>query len=403
VFDIIGKRRWFFAFSLLITIPGLVFILLTPFSGGEAGLKFSIDYTGGTVWSIKFADPAVTAADVKAELAVLGQADATVTKTGRGFYDIRLSKLDLRGVEPSPTPIPTLPPTPTPAATPSGSPSASPGGSPSPGTTSSPQPTATPGPSGSPAPTPTAPPIPTATPAPTASPGPTPIPGANTQVPTTGEIGRIATALQEKLGPISEQASLSSIGAVVSSDLIQQAVILILVGSLGILGWITLRFRDVKFGVTALVALLHDVIVVLGIFAILGTFFDVEIDGLFVTAMLTVIGFSVHDTIVVFDRVRENRVRHAGEPFAEIVNHSLLQTFGRSITTSFTVVLTLTTLLLFGGSATEEFVLALLIGIISGTYSSIFNASPLLVVWQEWEDRRRGRLAAPPTARRASA
>ena len=117
---------------------------------------------------------------------------------------------------------------------------------------------------------------------------------------------------------------------------------LILVGSLGILGWITLRFRDVKMGVTALVALLHDVIVVLGAFAILGTLLDVEIDGLFVTAMLTVIGFSVHDTIVVFDRVRENRVRHAGEPFAEIVNHSLLQTFGRSITTSFTVVLTLT-------------------------------------------------------------
>jgi preprotein translocase SecF subunit len=401
VFDIVGKRRWFFAFSLLITIPGLIFILLTPFSGGKAGLKFSIDYTGGTVWSIKFADPAVTAADVKAELAVLGQPDATVTRTGSGFYDVRLSKLDLRGVEPSPTPIPTLPPAPTPSAAPSASPSASPGPSGSPAPSGSPGASATPAPT--PEPTPTSTPEPTITPAPTGSPEPTAIPGANTQVPTEGEIGRIATALQEKLGPISEQRSLSSIGAVVSSDLVQQAIILILVGSLGILGWITLRFRDVKFGVTALVALLHDVIVVLGVFAILGTLFDIEIDGLFVTAMLTVIGFSVHDTIVVFDRVRENRVRHAGEPFAEIVNHSLLQTFGRSITTSFTVVLTLTTLLLFGGSATEEFVLALLIGIVSGTYSSIFNASPLLVVWQEWEDRRRGRLGGPPAARRASA
>jgi preprotein translocase subunit SecF len=189
----------------------------------------------------------------------------------------------------------------------------------------------------------------------------------------------------------------------VSADLIQQAVILVLVGSVGILLWITLRFRDVKFGVTALVALLHDVIVVLGVFAILGTLFDVQIDGLFVTAMLTVIGFSVHDTIVVFDRVRENRARHAGEPFSEIVNHSLLQTFGRSITTSFTVVLTLTALLLFGGSATQEFVLALLIGIISGTYSSIFNASPLLVVWQEYEDRRKARVSPPRAARRAPA
>ena len=162
-------------------------------------------------------------------------------------------------------------------------------------------------------------------------------------------MGAIATALQAKFGPIAEQSQLSSIGAVVSSDLIGQAIVLIVVGSLGILAWITLRFRDVKMGVTALIALVHDVIVVLGAFAVLGTFVGLEVDALFVTAMLTVIGFSVHDTIVVFDRVRENRVRHVGEPFAEIVNHSILQTFGRSITTSFTVVLTLFALLLFGG------------------------------------------------------
>ncbi len=395
MFDIIGKRRWFFAFSLLITVPGLIFILLTPLTGGKDGLKFSIDYTGGTTWSIKFANPAVTADQVKAELVVLGQPDATVAKTGTGFFDIRLTKLDLRGVEPSPTPIPTLVPTPTPAPTATPGPTLAPGA------------TATPAPSASPTPVPSPTPAPSPTSAPSGSPGPSPsptaIPGSITQVPTQGEIGRIASGLQAKLGPISAQASLSSIGAVVSADLINQAIVLILVGSLGILGWITLRFRDVKMGVTALVALLHDVIVVLGVFAILGTLFNVQIDGLFVTAMLTVIGFSVHDTIVVFDRVRENRVRHAGEPFAEIVNHSLLQTFGRSVTTSFTVVLTLTALLLFGGSATEEFVLALLIGIISGTYSSIFNASPLLVVWQEWEDRRRGRTSGTPATRRASA
>ena len=213
----------------------------------------------------------------------------------------------------------------------------------------------------------------------------------------------MVTALEDELGPIASQASLTTIGPVVSSDLISQALILILVGSLGILLWITYRFRDVKFGVTALISLLHDVIVVVGVFAILGTFFHVEIDALFVTAMLTVIGFSVHDTIVVFDRVRENKARHAGEPFADIVNHSILQTFGRSITTSFTVVLTLTTLLLFGGASTSQFVLALLIGIISGTYSSIFNASPLLVVWQNREDRRKGRLASPRSPRRAPA
>jgi preprotein translocase subunit SecF len=374
VFDLIGKRNWFFAFSLLITIPGLIFILLTPLTGGRLGLQFSIDYTGGTTWSIRFADPTVDATEVQAELVGLGQPDATVTRTGRGFFDIRLSKLDLRSVEPTPTPLPTPTSAPTPTVAPS-----------------------------SPAPSASASPAPSATPEPTPNPSPTPIPGANTQVPTEGEIGAIATALQGRFGPIAEQASLSSIGAVVSSELVGQAIILILVGSIGIMLWITLRFRDFKFGVVALVALVHDVIVVVGAFAILGTVFDVEIDGLFVTAMLTVIGFSVHDTIVVFDRIRENRARHSGEPFAEIVNHSLLQTFGRSITTSFTVVLTLTALFLFGGAATQEFVLALLLGIVSGTYSSIFNASPLLVVWYDWEDRRRGRGTRSPTARRAPA
>jgi preprotein translocase subunit SecF len=147
-------------------------------------------------------------------------------------------------------------------------------------------------------------------------------------------------------------------------------------------------------GATALIALLHDVIVVVGTFAILGTLLGLQVDALFVTAVLTVIGFSVHDTIVVFDRIRENRARHAGEPFDAIVNHSLLQTMGRSINTSLTVIITLTALLLFGGESIRVFVLALLIGIVSGTYSSIFNASPLLVVWHAWDDRRRARAAA---------
>ncbi len=165
----------------------------------------------------------------------------------------------------------------------------------------------------------------------------------------------------------------------------------------------TIRFHDVRFGATALVALVHDVLVLIGTFAILGTFFRVQIDALFVTAVLTVIGFSVHDTIVVFDRVRENRARHIGEPFDRIVNHSILQTFGRSINTSLTVIITLTALLLFGGAATSYFVLALLIGIISGTYSSIFNASPLLVVWHNWDDRRHGRVATTGRPARRSA
>jgi preprotein translocase subunit SecF len=139
------------------------------------------------------------------------------------------------------------------------------------------------------------------------------------------------------------------------------------------------------------VALLHDVIVVVGIFAMLGFFFGLEFDALFVTALLTIIGFSVHDTIVVFDRIRENRVRHAGEPFGAIVNHSILQTLGRSINTSLTVVVTLAALLLLGPPTIRTFTLALLIGVISGTYSSIFNASQLLAAWYEWDTERKAK------------
>jgi preprotein translocase subunit SecF len=167
--------------------------------------------------------------------------------------------------------------------------------------------------------------------------------------------------------------------------------------------WITFRFGDFRMGVTAIVALIHDVIVVVGIFAILGTVVGLQLDALFVTAMLTVIGFSVHDTIVVFDRIRENRVRHAGEAFEQIVNHSILQTVGRSINTSMTVVITLSALFLFGGQAIHAFVLALLIGIVSGTYSSIFNASPLLVDWHRWSDRRKQAEAAATRAGQARA
>jgi preprotein translocase SecF subunit len=405
VFDLIGKRRWFFGFSLLITIPGLIFILLTPITGSKEGLKFTIDYTGGTEWVIRFQDPNVTPAQVKAALADLGLENSSVVSTSTGFLDIKTIPIGLSTPPPQATPPPQVTPAPSTSAASSGA--APPSGSAQASSSATASGSAVPSPSVAPSPSrsPSTSPAPSGSPVPSTSPGASPSPSAavgNTEIPTSGRLGEIATALQQRFGPIAQQNSLTTIGPVVSSDLIGQALVLILVGSIGILLWITFRFRDVKFGVTALVALVHDVIVVVGTFAILGTLFGVEIDALFVTAMLTVIGFSVHDTIVVFDRVRENKARHAGEPFADIVNHSILQTFGRSITTSFTVVLTLLALLLFGGSATTYFVLALLIGIISGTYSSIFNAAPLLVVWQEWEDRRRGRAIAARAPRRAA-
>ena len=405
MFDVIEKRRWFYLLSLIITIPGLFFLLLTPVT--DAGLQFTIDYTGGTTWEIRFEDGSVTPDQVEAVFAQQGL-EAVAVKTSSGFIQIKTEQLtDIVEPTPSPTPVATLP---TSSSSPGASASAAPSGSP--GASASPAPSASaavasasPTASPSPSPTPSSSPAPSASAvaSPAASPSAPPAAG-NTRIPKEGKLGAVALALETDLGKIAEQRSLTTIGAVVSSDLVTQALILILVGSLGILAWITYRFRDVKFGVTALVALLHDVIVVLGIFALLGTFFHISIDALFVTAMLTVIGFSVHDTIVVFDRVRENKARHAGEPFAAIVNHSILQTFGRSIMTSLTVVLTLLALYLFGGAAISNFVLALLIGIISGTYSSIFVASPLLVDWHLWEDRRHGRLTPTrsPRARRTT-
>ena len=216
-------------------------------------------------------------------------------------------------------------------------------------------------------------------------------------------MGPIVAGLEASVGPIESQRLLTTIGPVISQELTQQAMLLVIIGSIGILLWMTFRFRDIRFGATALVALVHDVLVVVGAFAILGTFFRLEVDGLFVTAMLTIIGFSVHDTIVVYDRVRENRSRHAGERFSAIVNHSILQTLARSINTSLTVVFTLTALFLFGGDAIRPFILALLIGITSGTYSSIFNAAPLLTVWEERDARRKERATPGRPVRRPSA
>lgn len=187
-----------------------------------------------------------------------------------------------------------------------------------------------------------------------------------------------------------------TVGPAISKELLQNALLSIAVASLAILAYIAYAFRKIpapykswKFGVSAIVATLHDVLVVVGIFAILGHFLNVEVDALFVTAILTIIGFSVHDTIVVFDRIRENLGKDARKmSFENVVNESLLQTLGRSLTTSLTVLFTLFALILFGGESIKWFSVALFVGVASGTYSSLFNASPLLVIWEEREKKK---------------
>lgn len=187
-----------------------------------------------------------------------------------------------------------------------------------------------------------------------------------------------------------KELSYQTVGPTIGSETTTNAVKAVIYASILIVLYIAWSFRQVpkpasswRFGICAIIALLHDVLVVVGIFSILGHFFNVEVDSLFVTAVLTVIGFSVHDTIVVFDRIRENLRRVGSASFPAVVNDSILQTLGRSLNTSLTVILVLFALLLFGGESTHWFVVALLIGVISGTYSSIFNAAPLLVVWHE--------------------
>lgn len=190
------------------------------------------------------------------------------------------------------------------------------------------------------------------------------------------------------------ETSFSSVGPSVSKDITRNAGIAVALASIAIILYIAFAFRNTpppvspwSFGVAAIIAVLHDALLVLGVFAILGHFLGVQIDALFVTAVLTVIGFSVHDTIVVFDRIREN-LRRYNKPFEEIVNDSILETFARSINTSVTVILVLLAFFLFGGQSIKYFILALLIGILSGTYSSIFNASPLLVVYNNWKIKK---------------
>jgi preprotein translocase subunit SecF len=203
-------------------------------------------------------------------------------------------------------------------------------------------------------------------------------------------------ALQEKVTSIGgKELSFQSVGPTVGKEVTNKAFLSVFVAALAVVLYIAWAFRKVphvvsswQFGIATVVALLHDVLVVTGVFAILGHFFGIEVDALFVTALLTVIGFSVHDSIVVFDRIRENLRRRGSDNFENTVNDSVVQTLARSINTSLTVLLTLLALYLFGGASIRYFVLALLIGIASGTYSSIFNAVPVLLVWQQWKEKR---------------
>ncbi len=190
-----------------------------------------------------------------------------------------------------------------------------------------------------------------------------------------------------------------AIGPTVGKELRTQAMIAIILTALGIVLYIGWAFRRVskpvaswKYGVVAVSATIHDVTIPIGVFAFLGYFYGIAIDSLFITALLTVMGFSVHDTIVIFDRIRENLAKlKSPEPYETTVNRSVNETISRSINTSLTVLMVLLAIFLFGGETTRFFAFALIVGIIFGTYSSIFVASPLLVIWESTQRKKKAK------------
>lgn len=292
--DIIGKKYLYFAFSLLIIIPGIISIILW-------GLRLSIDFTGGArlTYKVESSKLKVQSDEIKKVINEHGVEVGAIQKSGENTYIIRTKPL-----------------------------------------------------------------------------------GQKTHQ-------KIKEALIKEIKGI-EEIGFEEIGPTIGGETTANAVKAVIFACVLIVLYLGWSFRKVprpasgiRFGVCAVIALIHDVLVIIGIFSIFGHFLNIEIDSLFVTAVLTIIGFSVHDTIVVFDRIRENLLRSPNHPFEKVVNDSILQTLGRSLNTSLTVILILFTLLLFGGETIRWFVVALLIGITSGTYSSIFNAAPLLVVWHE--------------------
>ncbi|MEK7570988.1 MAG: protein translocase subunit SecF [Patescibacteria group bacterium] len=299
MFDIIGKRKWYFLFSFLMIVPGVVSLFLW-------GLNLSIDFTGGSRTTLVFPQP------------VNEQKIETVEKA------FEAKGIDVVTIQPSGDRV-----------------------------------------------------------------------VVRTKPLDDKQNAAVLVELKKTAGEFT-QDEFETIGPVIGQEITLNAFKAIGVASLVIIFYIAWSFRGVRkpasswrFGVCAIAALIHDALFVIGVFSILGHFFGVEVDSLFVTAILTVIGFSVHDTIVVFDRIRENLKRTAGVPFGQVVNDSLLQTLVRSLNTSWTTLLVLFTLLLFGGETIRWFVFALFIGMLSGTYSSIFNAAQLLVAWQDWIEKRK--------------
>jgi len=300
--NIIKNRYIYFLISLLIIIPGIVFLVLN-WTQLKTPLPLAIDFTGGSLLEVQFSGVRPSAEDVRSTfLEIASETAPTIQSLAEDSYAIRSKTID------------------------------------------------------------------------------------------DATKGEIVSALENQTGSTVTVLTFSSVSPAVGAEVTRAAGFAILLAATAILAYISYAFRGVehavRYGVAAILAMLHDVFVVIGVEAILAYTLGWEADALFLTAVLTVIGFSVHDSIVVFDRVRENSHVYRRIGYEQLVNHSIIQTLDRSINTQLTVLFTLFALALFGGDSIRHFVIILLVGIFSGTYSSIFNAAPILVVWEnrEWNN-----------------
>ncbi|KKR02803.1 MAG: SecF protein [Microgenomates group bacterium GW2011_GWB1_40_9] len=203
------------------------------------------------------------------------------------------------------------------------------------------------------------------------------------------QISKFIVALQAKSEEPMDILRNDTIGPILGSELLFKSVVAAIFAVIAILFYVAYAFKDMKSGVAAVLALIHDVLVVFGSFSLFGHFFGVEVDTLFMTAFLTTMSFSVHDTIVIFDRIREYRKRSPNAPFADVIDIALTETMSRSLINSFTIIFMLLALVLMGGETVRWFAVALLIGTITGTYSSPFVATPILLLWNRLEEKKK--------------
>ena len=318
--DIVGKRFWYFLFSALIILPGLLSMLLPPgWLSLDSGLRAGIDFTSGSVLNVSF-DSAVNEDDIQERLNELGHPEALIQKIGDTSYFIRTAVLE--------------------EAVGDG----------------------------------------------------------------LSEREVIERDLELFLGLQRDRVEFDSVSPIVAQETVRTAFYALAAASVFIMLYVWYAFRRVpkahRYGVSAVLALVHDLLIILGVFSILGRAIDLEVNSMFIVGLLIVAGYSVNDTIVVFDRIRENVTRHPDRELGSMVNLSIMESMGRSLNTSLTTLFVLVAMLLIGGTSIRELLLVLAIGAVAGTYSSVFVASQFLVMWDRGEIGRvfrRGPAAAATT------